>query len=96
MAKIDKSKYTKQEFRLIREQRRIEKLRQKSQKQKLASPATHKITNKNTAFVLGNGTSRQDIDPASPKYPPISITNEPINNLQNIPEFALPIAARIK
>ena len=67
MAKIDKSKYTKQEFRLIREQRRIEKLRQKSQKQKLASPATHKITNKNTAFVLGNGTSRQDIDPASLK-----------------------------
>ena len=34
--------------------------------------------------------------PASPKYPPISITNEPINNLQNIPEFALPIAAKIK
>ena len=44
----------------------------------------------------GNGKRTALIYPASPKYPPISITNEPINNLQNIPEFALLIAARIK
>ena len=65
MAKIDKSKYTKQEWLVIREQRRVSKMLQKAKKQKETSPLTNKVTNKSTAFVLGNGTSRANIDPST-------------------------------
>lgn len=55
MAKIDKSQYSKEEWRKIREQRRIDKIIQKSEKNN---------TNEKTdiSFVLGNGTSRSSID----------------------------------
>ena len=65
MAKRDKSKYTKQEWLVIREQRRVSKMLQKAKQQKENSPLTNKITNKSTAFVLGNGTSRANIDPST-------------------------------
>lgn len=62
MAKIDKSRYTKSEWKQIREQRRLEK-------QKITSSNTEKSTrilkssdNTHIAFVLGNGTSRKGID----------------------------------
>ena len=56
MAKIDKSQYTKAEWKVIREQRRIEKL------QETFVNLPRKTDNSN-AFVLGNGTSRKSIDP---------------------------------
>lgn len=63
MAKIDKSKYTKEEFKKIKEQRRLAK--QSTQDQvtfiNAASPP-RTVTNKNIGFVLGNGTSRSSID----------------------------------
>ena len=63
MAKIDKSQYTKQEFRLIKEQRRLAKLKTQSLEppvQEVETPNTQPI-DKNTAFVLGNGVSRSSI-----------------------------------
>jgi hypothetical protein len=60
MAKIDKTQYTKQEWREIRNQRRIQKVVEKNKK--LVETSHRK--NKKTAFVLGNGTSRATIDPA--------------------------------
>lgn len=78
MAKIDKSQFTKEEWHVIREKRRLEKatkrrqLESDKQKEKQISLQTVKhatrktapITPKNTkvAFVLGNGTSRESID----------------------------------
>lgn len=62
MAKIDKSKYTKEEWQVIRERRRIakdvartEKLRQQFKKSGGAQS--------NICFVLGNGTSRSQVFP---------------------------------
>jgi len=43
MAKIDKSKYTKQEWLVIREQRRVSKMLQKAKKQKETSPLQIKL-----------------------------------------------------
>ena len=37
-----------------------------------------------------------EIIPASPIYPPTSITTVPINSLQNIPEETVVTAAKIK
>ena len=59
MAKLDKRKYTKQQWHIIREQRRFEKLQQKHKK--LSQTDTTKRNNQ-IAFVLGNGLSRQSID----------------------------------
>ncbi len=62
MAKIDKSKYTKQEWRVIRERRKFEKRLKEELKD---HEARQKYLNKlsgNFAFVLGNGTSRRSID----------------------------------
>lgn len=60
MPKIDKSQYTKQEWRVIRDQRRLEK-------QQLREQELHERpiidSQLNTAFVLGNGTSRASINP---------------------------------
>ena len=53
MAKLDKSLYTKAQWKILREERRQFK------KQK-----TSTNNSSNIAFVLGNGVSRQDIDPA--------------------------------
>jgi hypothetical protein len=65
MAKIDKSQYSKSEWKQIKEQRRLEKLASKNKKsfnQQLQ--ITHKSSRSKTAFVLGNGTSRRGIDPS--------------------------------
>jgi len=63
MAKIDKSQYTKAEWRIIKEQRRQEKL-QKSYTS-LDEPVKSfqdDLAPKQCAFVLGNGTSRKGIE----------------------------------
>ena len=66
MAKIDKSKYTKTEWKIIKEQRKQEKLANTvdlipdTQEQTLVLLET---VDTSTAFVLGNGTSRSSIDP---------------------------------
>jgi hypothetical protein len=70
LAKIDKSQYSKEEWRIIREQRRIHKRKQKNlQKQQntstvISEPQTNIVNQNNNkiAFVLGNGTSRKSID----------------------------------
>lgn len=59
MAKVDKTQYTKEEWQEIRNQRRIQKTVDKNKK--LADHSNRK--NKKAAFVLGNGTSRQSINP---------------------------------
>ena len=59
MAKIDKSQYTKQQWHVIREKRKLKKaarILQESDVQK------NKTEDQSTAFVLGNGTSRQSIN----------------------------------
>ena len=70
MAKIDKSQFSKSEWRKVREQRR----REKSKVQQVTTPEpapqkniiAHSIpplnTDHNIAFVCGNGTSRQSIE----------------------------------
>ena len=61
MAKLDKSKYTKQQIKeLLAERKRIKSVKQIQEQVKVTSPNEH--TNKSYAFVLGNGTSRKDID----------------------------------
>ena len=63
MAKIDKSKYTKAQWKIIREQRRKDK--ETTQKTPIVYPdaVIPRIpNNKNISFVLGNGTSRKSID----------------------------------
>jgi len=54
MPKVDKSQYTKSEWKKIREERRIEK-----------TPKISSFQNTSTAFVLGNGVSRKSIKPQS-------------------------------
>ena len=62
MAKIDKSKYTKAQWKILREQRRQEKIA-KQQPEIASNPTTiPTISNKKCSFVLGNGTSRKSID----------------------------------
>ena len=61
MAKIDKTQYTKEEFRLIKEQRRLQKLQNNVVSSNIA-PSRPLLTSK-IAFVLGNGVSRESIDP---------------------------------
>ena len=61
MAKIDKSKYTKEEFKKIKEQRRLEK-QSTQQSIPLDAIIPRTTANKNISFVLGNGTSRRPID----------------------------------
>jgi hypothetical protein len=75
MAKVDKSQYSKEEWRKVKEQRRLEKLKNKSQKEvkelaeqpPVGMPSITKpvvpVKNNGVAFVLGNGTSRKSIDP---------------------------------
>lgn len=72
MAKIDKSQYSKEEWRKIKEERRQSKAIKKLQEEiKLPEPQQRVQPRKpvlrnfdsETAFVLGNGTSRKGIDP---------------------------------
>ena len=72
MAKIDKSQYTKEEWRLIREERRREKTVKRELKQPvieqqveyIQAPTQHiGLDRKINAFVLGNGLSREPIAP---------------------------------
>lgn len=58
MAKIDKSQYSKQEWREIKEQRR----REKQQKQLVEQQESLLKDDSKIAFVLGNGTSRKPIN----------------------------------
>lgn len=73
MAKIDKTKFTKEEWHEIREQRRIEKAKNKKQQtQKSLETITVQHSNRRlsqmppdsrkTAVIIGNGTSRKPID----------------------------------
>jgi hypothetical protein len=59
MAKLDKSLYTKDEWRVLREQRRHDKERKRLEKTQ-PTPPQPKL-HSNIAFVLGNGTSRKPI-----------------------------------
>jgi hypothetical protein len=63
VAKIDKSLYTKEEFKKLKEERRREK-RLSQLEQELPSSVENKLTKTDIAFVLGNGTSRKPIIPA--------------------------------
>lgn len=60
MAKIDKSQYTKQQWQIVKQERRQKKLLEKTAKQSINRP-------NDIGFVLGNGTSRSPIDPESLK-----------------------------
>jgi hypothetical protein len=57
MSKIDKRQFTKQEWKRIKEQRRLSK-----QNKKIESQYTSSIKNQKIAFVIGNGVSRRSID----------------------------------
>jgi len=67
MPKIDKSKYTKEEFQKIRDARRAEKAKQRSLKlqKEITESKSNPLpnTSSNTCFVLGNGVSRKGILP---------------------------------
>lgn len=72
MAKIDKSQYTKAEWKIIKEQRRQEKLANSVTKviseikeEPIVATSVVNCVDTSTAFVLGNGTSRSSIDPKS-------------------------------
>ena len=62
MAKLDKSKYSKEEWQIIRERRRIEKEVARSQKIAQKFKKTNGADS-NMCFVLGNGTSRSSVYP---------------------------------
>jgi hypothetical protein len=64
MAKIDKSQFSKEEWRKIKEQRRLEKSLLVPQP---APTLQEPISTSNIAFVLGNGTSRKSIEPETLK-----------------------------
>lgn len=59
MAKLDKSQYSKSQWRQIREQRRREK---QSRVLAQTTPSHEETQDTHTAFVLGNGVSRKGID----------------------------------
>lgn len=62
MAKIDKSLYTKEQWLKIKDQKRVEKeLKRKNKENKTFDPLPKSLS-VNSAFVLGNGTSRETID----------------------------------
>lgn len=70
MAKVDKSQYSKSQWKIVKEQRRQAKQEERLNKnfntkiEFITSPTKNiGLEKKNTAFVLGNGTSRAPIDP---------------------------------
>ena len=65
MAKIDKSQYSKEQWRIVKEQRKHQKQLARQGKEDNFQPipqASTTKTNTQLAFVLGNGISRQPID----------------------------------
>lgn len=62
MAKIDKSKYTKAQWKIIREQRRQEKIAKLQSNTVLVPKKSSSFNNKTCSFVLGNGVSRKPVD----------------------------------
>lgn len=70
MAKLDKSQFSKSEWKHIREQRRLEKEQKRFEKELsdnleyIKGPTKNiGLAKKEVAFVLGNGTSRASINP---------------------------------
>lgn len=63
MAKIDKSQYSKEEWHVIREQRRLEKQHQLVSPETVLPVFSNPSSNFKVGFVLGNGTSRASISP---------------------------------
>lgn len=63
--KIDKTLLTKEEYRTLKAKERIEKQRIKQQKNSAKTILENRPSNPTVAFVLGNGTSRRPIEPAS-------------------------------
>ena len=73
MAKIDKTQYTKAQWKVIKEQRKQEKLSKTQanlppQIETVTAEAIPQSQDYKTAFVLGNGTSRASIEPKSLKW----------------------------
>lgn len=65
MPKIDKSQFSKSEWKSIKEQRRYQKSLKKTLQEKIITEEernSSKFNENKIAFVLGNGTSRQTID----------------------------------
>lgn len=65
MAKIDKSQYSKEQWRIVKEQLIFQKRQAREAKQSAFDPVPQspvQKTNNQIAFVLGNGTSRGSID----------------------------------
>jgi uncharacterized Rossmann fold enzyme len=62
MSKIDKSLFTKSEWQEIKETRRKEKIKDRSLKTPNKTAPIIDQRNSDTAFVIGNGTSRKNID----------------------------------
>lgn len=60
MAKIDKSLYTKSEWKILREQRRLQKEQHYKKNTEIVKPPIIQYTK--VAFVLGNGVSRKPVD----------------------------------
>lgn len=70
MAKVDKTQFTKQEWQKIREQRRLDKIRELAEKNVVDErfiPSVYPDNGFKVAFVLGNGVSRKPIDPKNLK-----------------------------
>lgn len=62
MAKIDKSKYSKQEFKKLQEQKKLLKIKNSLQPLPIhPKDNINEIESNTTAFVVGNGVSRRDI-----------------------------------
>lgn len=65
MPKIDKTKYTKDQIKVMLQERRIAKQHLSNRQSTIAKLDNNKsdnVINYDTAFVLGNGTSRKSID----------------------------------
>jgi hypothetical protein len=62
MAKIDKTQYTKEQWRKIKEQRRLDKIKQEDVVEDIQLVVSGISPNYKLAFVLGNGKSRTTID----------------------------------
>jgi len=72
MAKIDKSQYTKAEWKVIRHKRRLQKSIEKNSVDLTEENKKSATINNNVAFVLGNGTSRKGLNPfAIQQYGPV-------------------------
>lgn len=66
MPKIDKTQFTKDQWKIIKEQRKQEKLAKISAPETVVRQEVNLISkdqNASVAFILGNGTSRSSIDP---------------------------------